>query len=152
MAGWDVKPASQLLKPRVAEKLSLHKAYCAHIGIPHYLFTEKSISRDVTRNIDWVRMSLPKDGELETVPGIFTWRPEQMLEQVTKAKSTTSISQFCAQYDFVNRLEPGTGLRVFKMLLWDHRLQMNMDVKWIEREPLSRLKKGLVVSRERKAA
>lgn len=152
MAGWDVKPSSQLLKPRVAEKLSLHKAYCAHIGIPHYLFTEKSISRDVTRNIDWVRMSLPKDGELETVPGIFTWRTDQMLEQVAKAKSTTSISKFCGQYDFVNRLEPGTGLRVFKMLLWGHRLQMNMDVKWIEREPLSRLKKGLVVSRERKAA
>lgn len=138
VGAWDVKPARQLEKKRVAEKLSLHKAYCAHIGIPHYIFTENSISRDVIRNIDWIRMSLPKDGELAGVPGIFTWHPDQMLELLATCRKTISITLFCAQYDFANKLEPGSGLRILKMLLWEHRVQVNMNAQWIEREPIPR--------------
>lgn len=142
VAGWDVKPARQLEKKRVAEKLSLHKAYCAHIGIPHYIFTENSISRNVIRNIDWIRMSLPKDGELALVPGVFTWHPDQMLEQLATCRTTPTITSFCAQYDLENRVECGTGLRILKMLLWDHRVRVNMNAQWIEREPIPRPARG----------
>lgn len=152
VGAWDVKPARQLEKKRVAEKLSLHKAYCAHIGIPHYIFTENSISRDVIRNIDWIRMSLPKDGELALVPGIFTWHPDQMLEQLATSRKTPNISVFCAQYDFLNHLESGTGLRILKMLLWQHRVQVNLNAKWIEREPIPRPAPGWNSGLLRKAA
>ncbi len=151
-AGWDCKPARQLLKPRVAEKLSLHKAYCAHVGMPHYLFTEDSVSRNVIRNIDWIRMSLPRAGELATVPGLFTWHPEQMFEQLATSRKSPTITLFCAQYDFTNRLESGTGLRILKQLLWDHRVQVNMDCKWIEREPIPRPAQGYNAGALRKAA
>ena len=156
VAAWDVKPARQLLKPRVVAKLSLHKAYCAHRGIPHYIFTENSISRDVIRNIDWIRMSLPKDGELVVVPGLFTWRPDQMLEELatrrSNPRSTPSITDFCAQYDVANKLERGTGIRILKQLLWDHRVQVNMNAKWIEREPIARPAAGWNTGLLRKAA
>lgn len=152
VGAWDVKPAGQLEKKRVAEKLSLHKAYCAHIGIPHYIFTENSISRDVIRNIDWIRMSLPKDGESALVPGIFTWHPDQMLEQLATSRKTPNISAFCAPYDFLNHLESGTGLRILKMLLWQHRVQVNLNAKWIEREPIPRPAPGWNSGLLRKAA
>lgn len=138
MAGWDVKPSRQLLKKRVAEKLSLHKAYCAHVGMPHYLFTENSVSRNVIRNIDWIRMSLPKDGELELVPGLFTSHPLDMLEQLAACRTRPTITHFCAQYDAANHLERGTGLRIMKLLLWHHRVKVDMAAQWIEREPIPR--------------
>lgn len=135
MAAWDVKPERQLTKQRVLEKLSLHKAYCAHIGIPHYVFTDKSISRNVIRNIDWMRMSLPKDGECETTPGIFTWHPEQMLEELVLRRRRETLTDFCAQYDASHRLERGTGLRVMKFLLWQRRVAVDLASPHIEREP-----------------
>jgi hypothetical protein len=152
IAAWDVKPARQLLKKRVAEKLSLHKAYCAHHNMSHYLFTENSVSRNVVRNIDWIRMSLPKDGELALVPGLFTWHPDQMLEQLATSRKSTTITRFCSQYDFENKLECGTGLRILKLLLWDHRIEANMDAKWIEREPIPRPAHGWKSALLRKAA
>jgi hypothetical protein len=152
VGAWDVKPARQLGKKRVAEKLSLHKAYCAHSGISHNIFTENSISKDVIRNIDWIRMSLPRDGELASVEGIFTWHPDQMLEQLATSRKTPDVSIFCAQYDFLNHLESGTGLRIFKMLLWQHRVRVNLDAKWIEREPIPRPAPGWKSGLLRKAA
>lgn len=138
LAGWDVKPARQLLKKRVAEKLSLHKAFCAHVGMPHYVFTENSVSRNVIRNIDWIRMSQPKAGEVESVAGLFTSHPLEMLEQLTACRTRPAITHFCAQYDAANYLERGTGLRIIKFLLWHRRVEVNLEAKWIEREPIPR--------------
>jgi hypothetical protein len=152
IAAWDVKPARQLEKSRIAEKLSLHKAYCAHRGISHYLFTENSVSRNVVRNIDWIRMCLPKNGEQALVPGIFTWHPDQMLEQLATCRKSTTISHFCSQYDFANKLERGTGLRILKLLMWGHRVAINLDAQWIEREPIPRPALGWKSGPLRKAA
>ena len=152
LAGWDVKPARQLLKPRVLEKLSLHKAYSANVGMPHYLFTENSIHRNTIRNIDWIRMALRKEGELEMAAGLFTWRQDAMLEQLAACRTAPSISQFCAVYDAANGLERGTGLRLMKLLLWSHRLQVNLKSQWIEREPIPRPAKGWYLEQARRAA
>jgi hypothetical protein len=152
LAGWDVKPERQLKKARVLEKLSLHKAYAGHVGMPHYLFTENSIHRNTIRNIDWIRMALQKDGELEMAAGLFTWRQEAMLEQLAASRTTPSISQFCAQYDGANGLERGTGIRVMKLLLWAHRVQVNLKSQWIEREAIPRPAKHWYLEQAPRAA
>jgi len=136
LAGWDVKPARHLLNPRVLAKLSLHRAFCNHIGIPHHLFTEASIPRDVVRNIDWIRMALPKDGELEVVQGLFTVHPAQLLSELAACRTRPTISHFCSQYDKAHKLPLGTGLRVFKLLLWEHRIGVDFSARRIELEPI----------------
>jgi hypothetical protein len=138
VAGWDVKPLRALSNSRVLAKLSLHKAYCAHVGMPHYIFTETSVPRNVVRNIDYLRMALPRDGEIEVTPGLLTWRQDEFLEDLFKCRTRPSISHFCARYDAGNKLEPGTGLRLFKLLAWKRRVQLDLDVKWLEQQPIPR--------------
>lgn len=132
IAAWDAKPVARLVDARVVEKLAIHRTYCAEAGIPHYLFTDRSYSRTVVKNIDWIRMSLPRDGEEARVPGIFTWHPEQMLEQLRASKRSPVLQTFCAAYDATHRLERGTGLRIIKQLMWTHRVTADMNAKHIE--------------------
>lgn len=152
MTGWDVKPLRKLRDKRVLAKLSLHRAYCAHVGIPHHLFTETSLEPYVARNIDWIRSALPKDGEIEAVPGLFTWHLDQMQEDLAACRTRPSISHFCERYDIGNKVEPGTGLRIFKMLLWEHRVTVEMSLKWIERQAIPRLGQSTATRPMRRAA
>lgn len=132
LAGLDVKPARLLEKSRVLEKLSLHKAYCAHVGMQHFVFTEQSFSKARVRNIDWIRMSLFKDGELETVEGMFTTHPVSMLKRLAACKRAPIMNQFCTKYDIEHGLPRGTGLRIMKQLLWSRRAFTDMNAERIE--------------------
>lgn len=138
LAALDFKPQRRLNDERTLAKLSLHRAYCAHHGIPHALYTENSVSWQVVRNIDWVRMALPKDGETDAVPDLFTVHLSQFEEDLLACRKRPSISQFCTQYEQAHRVEPGTGLRLFKLLVWNHRISVNLDAKRLEREPIPR--------------
>lgn len=142
VSAWDVKPLRHLSNPRVLAKLSLHKAYCAHVGMPHYIFTEASVPRNVVRNIDYLRMSLPRDGEIEVTPGLLTWRQDEFLEDLFKCRTRPAITHFCSQYDQANKVEPGTGLRLFKILAWQRRLHVNLEAKWLEQQPIPRRADG----------
>lgn len=132
MAGIDVKPARMLQEPRTLEKLSLHRAYCAHVGIQHIVFSEENFTKARVRNIDWIRMSLPRDGELETVEGMFTTHPEQMLARLAQYKRAPVLNEFCKKYDVEYGLPRGTGLRVMKQLLWSRRAATDMNAERIE--------------------
>lgn len=132
VAGWDVKPARMLEKARVLEKLSIHKAYCAHAGIPHYVFTEQSYSRQMVRNIDWIRMAIPKDRGSDTVDDMFSKHPAQMLERLSSCKKAPVLTEFCAQYDAAHALPRGTGLSIMKQLLWDHSAVTDLSADRIE--------------------
>jgi len=152
LTAWDVKPLRKLQDKRVLAKLSLHRAYCAHVGIPHRLFTETSLEPYVARNIDWIRSALPKDGEIEVVPGLFTWHLDQMQRDLATCRTRPSISHFCERYDLGNKVEPGTGLRIFKLLLWEHRVSVEMSLKWIECQPIPRATKVGKTQPARRAA
>ena len=152
MTAWDVKPLRKLQDKRVLAKLSLHRAYCAHVGIPHLLFTEASLPPYVARNIDWIRSALPKEGEIEVVPGLFSWHLDQLQHDLAACRTRPSISHFCERYDLGNKVEPGTGLRIFKMLLWQHRVSVELSLKWIERQPIPRAQQHTAAQPLRRAA
>jgi len=136
VSAWDIKPHSELGKRRVLEKLSLHKAYCAHFGIPHYIFTERSVPKVAIRNIDWLRLSLQKAGEIESVPRLFTDHPVLMLDELAAGEfPRTSIRDYCLGYDHRRGLPRGTGLRVLKHLAWNRQVRINLLADPVETQP-----------------
>lgn len=134
VAAWDAKPARMLKDRRTLEKLSLHKAYCAHVGISHFVFTELSVPKTVIRNIDWLRGSQPKEGEIETVPGLFTVHPQLMLEDLWARQPKGTIRRYCTDYNKAHGWPVGTALRLIKVLLWRHELPVDLTAKHIELE------------------
>jgi hypothetical protein len=136
VTAYDAKPSSKLRDRRVMEKLTLHKGYCAHFGIPHQIFTEQSVPKNVIRNIDMIRGARRKEGELELVPGLFDVHPQLMLDEISFKTPAKSIREFCAAYDTRHRLPKGAALRVFKILLWRHKLNVDLNVKELVLQPV----------------
>lgn len=133
---YDCKPEKELLKKRTMEKLSLHKAYCAHRGWPHRIITEKVVPKNVTRNLDWLRSALPKPDELEIVPGLFLIYPNLMLEDLYHRRPCVSGRTYCTWFDTANHLPKGTGLRLLKFLIWLRELSVDMTAARIELLPV----------------
>jgi hypothetical protein len=126
---WDAKPTKQLLKRRIQDKLMLHKAYCKHIGVEHRIFTEKSVSQQVINNIDLTRSKLPRDGETGVAEGLFTRHTDELVRRMSTRRWRMPVWQFCARYDQEQRLEPGSALRAYYVLIWTRRIQVNLDVQ-----------------------
>ena len=135
-AAWDVKPEKDLLDPRVQEKLSLHKAYCAHIGMPHYLFTEKSAPPRYAFNIDWLRCSRQKQGEVLPVSDLFTRHPRVMVAELASKQTQMNIRQYCIDYGQRHGLKSRDALRVFKRLTWMHCVRLDLTVRDVTSLPL----------------
>lgn len=136
VSAWDAKPLAKLDEPRIREKLALHKAYCKFIGIPHYLFTENSVSSNFIANIEWLRGSLPKPGEHDSVLPLITTHTNRIIEAVAATSKKLSIGQFCANYDDANQFERGITMRLFKILLWNRVISVDLNAKAVEQLPL----------------
>lgn len=136
LTAWDVKPARLLQNPRVMEKLSLHKAYCAVHSIDHRIFTEESVPKTVIRNIEWIRGAVKKEGEIETIHGLFDKQPNAMLEDLSRKPHSCSIKRYCGKYDVEHCFPVGTALRLFKILLWRHKLAVDLSSAQIESLPV----------------
>ncbi|MDI1258291.1 TnsA endonuclease N-terminal domain-containing protein [Aquabacterium sp.] len=136
---YDAKEASALIDSRVLEKLSIHKAYCEQRGWRHTIVTNETISREVIRNLEWIRMGAAKPGEVEPVVGLFEELPERMLASLKTKGSRRPINQYCAEFDRSHGLPGGAALRVLQILLWRHDLSTSLSGALIHLRPVSSL-------------
>ena len=135
--GWDVKPHRLLEDQRVLDKLSLHRAYCHQLHLPHYIFTEQSIPRTVLKNIDWLRASLPAEGELLLIEGLFTHWAQLMAAEVASGRFDGQlVNQYAQSFDARNGLPAGAALRLFKYLAWTREVYIDLAAQRPERCPI----------------
>lgn len=124
---WDCKREDDLKNPRILEKLSIHRAAAKHLGLgPSRLFTEKSVPRQVLRNIEWIRATLPLEGEAQWIHALYATEPALMLQDILERRPVSQIWNFCADYDVRKGFEPKTALRVFGWLLWAHKVRVDL--------------------------
>lgn len=141
MEVWDAKPKRLLQDQRVMELLGLHKAYADHMGFRYCLFTEDTVSKRTSRNIDLIRSGMPKSGELLLPVDLFS-KHMLVIEKTIVRNSRTSIQKFCLDYDVANKLPRGSALRLVWCLLWSHRLETNLDVENLPLTPLCLVYRG----------
>jgi hypothetical protein len=125
LSAWDAKPKRLLENRRVQEKLSLHRAYCAHRGISHNIFTESVMPRSFFHNLMWMRGCEPQEGELVPADLLEAHR-DSMLEDLRKRRPDSAIGTYCHEYDHTFGLERGTAMRVFGILLWRHDVKADL--------------------------
>ncbi len=128
----ECKHSSSLEQARTLEKLAITRLVCNRLRLPHILVTERSLPRVELNNILWVRMSLPKNGEIAPVSGAFDLYPSLMHADLLRKHSvgdglTSSISQYCAFFDAEHALPVGLGLRCMKQLMWTHRVTFDIQ-------------------------
>ncbi|MBT3067959.1 TnsA endonuclease N-terminal domain-containing protein [Rhodoferax sp. U11-2br] len=125
---WDCKREEDLKDPRILEKLSLHRAAAEHLKLkPSRLFTDRSVPKQVLRNIEWIRATLPLAGEPDWVHALYRSGPADMLQDLVSTAPKALVWDYCADYDARKGYEPTTALRIFGWLLWAHKLELNIS-------------------------
>lgn len=124
---YDAKESSALLDARTLEKLSMHRMYCEQRGWKHTIVTNDTFPREVIRNLEWIRSGARKPLEVITVHGLFDDLPARMLAEVLEKQPRTLVKDYCASFDAVHGLLPGTGIRVMQILLWQHDLTADLS-------------------------
>lgn len=124
------------------EKLEIQRSYFEQHGIEHHLIYHSQLPTLKIRNIAWIRDAQLKEGEIEPRPGycmqlcssmgrelgagvqLDTWQREQ------------SLAHYCQTFDERYGLEPGSGLRVARMLMHEHALIVDLESKDLSKEAL----------------
>lgn len=120
----SVKPASELEKLRVREKLAIEKKYWEEKGIEWRLVTDNTIDFQKARNLEWISRS--RDF-CKRVPAGRA--PEEILDSFLFAyeNSYKSVSQIAEEIEERFRLEPGFGITTFQYLLHQKRIKIDMS-------------------------
>ena len=140
----DCKDSGDLENPRTMEKLAIARRVCLGQHLRHILVTEQSTPPQRIKNIEWVRAAFPKRGEIQPVQDAFSAWPDRMLSDLRRrAQSTTlretALNSYCKSFDTRFDLPNGFALRCIKILMWQHRIEFDLDEPSPERLPLSSL-------------
>lgn len=122
-----VKPAEQLDKKRVAEKLQIEKSYWEGLGVECLFFTEKDISNEIKMNLKWLSPILNVDHQ-----ATHQFSDKDILNLVSRfAKQPTSfVTRYCAQLDDEYQLEPGHHIEMFRYGVAHHYLKAPLQTEF----------------------
>ena len=111
-----VKQTSELGNPRVIEKLEIERRYWKRLGINWKLVTEKEISIQKAKAIEWLRSA-------DT--GFSQWNNELLNEAKRLFESTElSVVAAASEIDLDFCLPVGTGLQLFRYLVLTKQLSI----------------------------
>lgn len=119
-----VKTVKELQNDRVIEKLEIERRYWTEMGVDWRIVTEKNISVQKARNIEWVHnsLTLPKiEGDAQ--------KTLSALEEIVFMFETTpnSVYSICTDVDNFYGFEAGMGLRLFKFLVANKKIYIDME-------------------------
>jgi hypothetical protein len=120
----SVKPASELEKPRVLEKLEIERRYWSARGVKWELVTEREINRTKARNIEWLSQAsdLSRFGlcEAQQILCIDFF----MSRYISAPKNAQALFQEMEQRF---NLSCGLGLNIFKHLAYHKRIDVDTN-------------------------
>lgn len=119
-------------------KLEIQRTYFEAMAVPHHLMYHSQLPKQTLSNIYWVRDAQLADGEVEQRPGIYAALKARMAGELAVVKNPNKpLQEYCQDFDTRYGVEPGTGLRVARMLMQDRTLMTNLESKALASEPIA---------------
>lgn len=122
------------------EKLEIQRTYFEELECPHHLVYHSQLPKQKIANICWIRDAELKPGEIEPHPGLFKSLQARMsdeLAQLGRADNKDTLTIYCTSFDGRYGLEPGTGLRVARMLMQERALVPDLESTDLTHEPVA---------------
>lgn len=118
-------------------KLEIQRTYFEKLSIPHHLVYHSQVPKQKVKNLAWIREAQLKEGEVEPRPGYFAALCNSMgRELAAPIYPDATLAAFCQSFDERHGLEPGSGLRVARMLIQERALMVELKSKDLTLEPL----------------
>ncbi|MEL5899603.1 TnsA endonuclease C-terminal domain-containing protein [Clostridium sporogenes] len=124
-AARSIKYASELSKKSTIEKLEIERRYWKVQGIDWGIVTNKDINDVRARNIEWVHSVMNSDGCNGLTKAEFDDLFDGILYRFIDNKQ--SIKNIIAGFEKDYSLDVGMGLLLFKRLVADKRIVLDMD-------------------------
>jgi hypothetical protein len=121
------------------EKLEIQRRTLAFSGIEHHLVYHSDIPLTKISNIKWVRTGMTQPGE-ESPDDRAHWQDtrDAFLQYFQRnGTATAALNTFCGQFDEYFGLEPGSGLRAAKELMFNRTITVDLSVPAIARAPVN---------------
>lgn len=121
-----VKMSKDLEKPRVLEKFNIEAAYWHKQGINWKIVTEKEININKVTNLEWLYSGSPAE-KLIKDSTTLEYAKETFLHLYNQSEIPfhSCIESVESSFGF----EPGTGINLFKSLVLEQHIHLNMDRK-----------------------
>ena len=137
LTAFDCKRSEDAEDERAIEKLQITRAYFAGRGVPHHLVFHTLLPEQAARNVEWIRSASLKEGEIEPYDGYLNEKADQMFHELSTGTFTLSLRDFCTSFEARHNMGRGDGLRVARILMWEHRLRCGMRLPNIPNAPLN---------------
>ncbi|EIN01543.1 transposon Tn7 transposition protein TnsA [Paraburkholderia hospita] len=132
----DCKRSEHAGDPRAIEKLEITRRYFAGRDVPHRLVFHSKLPLTLVRNIEWARGGVIKPGQLDPSPEFLLDKADLMVHELRHSTRSMSLSEYCVSFEQRHGLRQGLGLRIARMLIWEHRIQCGMTTPHLERAPM----------------
>lgn len=124
-----VKPAKELDKQRVIEKLQIEKSYWEALNVPCSIFTDQETSNELKMNLKWIKPLIDIDMEDE-----YIFSKQDVLELATRlAKQPKAyVTRYCGQMDDKYHLDPGTHIGILRYGIANQYLKASLEVPFTD--------------------
>jgi hypothetical protein len=122
----SIKPSNKLDQRRTLEKLEIERQYWLEKKVKWYLVTEKDLIDTLISNIEYIHDF--KSPELMFgLEKVIELADE--LENVSLRYNETTLYEIFTNFENVNCLDEGSAISIFKYLLANKRVAINMNIK-----------------------
>ena len=144
LAAVAIKPASELQKKRVQEKLLLERMFWEERGVLWKVATGDDLSEALYLNMRWLHSHYSRDYLRGISPPAFIRIREKLIPAVERRNK--GLAQLCADIDQRLRVPSGSAMEVLRHLLCHRTWQFDMDQLIDLRTPLSLPPKGATLN------
>ena len=130
-----VKPASELEKPRVIDKLEIERRYWVQQGVDWGIITERDIPEAIVTNIAWLHPYITLDQLTAPYEGYYQEKARLLLRALPSHPATT-LRQFCLAMDQQLAMHVGDSLLLIRHLLARKAISCPMDTAITDAWPL----------------
>ncbi len=130
-----VKPASELEKPRVIDKLEIERRYWVQQGVDWGIITERDIPEAMVTNIAWLHPYITLDQLTAPYEGYYQEKARLLLRALPSHPATT-LRQFCLAMDQKLAMHVGDSLLLVRHLLARKAISCPMDTAITDTWPL----------------
>lgn len=127
---FDCKDDSAIEDERTIAKLEIARAALELMEIPHHLVLDSTLPSQKVANLQWLQQALVRPGEVEPSPGYFEEMSQRFQRHVATAARATPrklLHQSCSEFDELHAADPGTGLRVARILIVRREIEVDLD-------------------------
>ncbi|MDY4544289.1 MAG: TnsA endonuclease C-terminal domain-containing protein [Bacilli bacterium] len=128
----SVKSVSELERNIVIEKMEIEKRYWKSKGIKFFVITNKEIDKQVINNIKWSREAgageaTKRKGDKQTFKE--NQKLEELLYYFLQKNKNEILNKALKLFDFEKGLKEGTALYLFRYLIWNKEISIDMKSK-----------------------